>query len=133
MDACPAGVTRSNDMNKTGSGQTGSILRLAISIGMSMALTAGSHAAELTGSFTAGVGHSNNIARSSAESIDEEMGIVGMDLTYSEDTAKFSSSAQLNANYVTYLDDTFDSEVLGGGGLDENNFFNEEIFSWSLQ
>lgn len=115
------------------SGIARSMCRTAVTIALLMGLLQSGYATELTGSFTGGLGASNNIARSSGVSIDETMAVLGGDLAYIEDGVKFSADVLVNANYVAYLDNTFDDEVLGGAAATAEYFFIEEAFSWLFQ
>lgn len=79
-----------------------------------MALIVGGPAhAELQASAEAGVGYSDNIGRDSGDEIDETIGTLGLDLAWSERTRRLRGDANVDLSYFEYLDNTFDSELVG--------------------
>lgn len=69
--------------------------------------------AEITGVAEAGVGYSDNIGRLPANETDETIGTVGLELDWTERTRRIRGDAVVDVSYYEYMDDTFDSEVLG--------------------
>ena len=69
--------------------------------------------ADLTGVAEAGVGYSDNIGRLPANETDETIGTVGLELDWTERTRRIRGDAVVDVSYYEYMDDTFDSEVLG--------------------
>jgi hypothetical protein len=69
--------------------------------------------ADLTGVAEAGVGHSDNIGRVPVNETDETIGTVGLELDWTERTRRIQGDATVDVSYYEYLDNTFDSEVLG--------------------
>ncbi|MBT8080173.1 MAG: outer membrane beta-barrel protein [Gammaproteobacteria bacterium] len=105
---------------------------VAVAIGLLTCFALPGQAAELTGNFSAGVGWSDNIARTRGNELDESMGLVGAQINYIEDSPTFYADAQINANFLSYFDDTFGSELLGGANITGEYFFSPEVFSWIL-
>ena len=62
---------------------------------------------------SAGMGHSDNITRVPEDEIDESFATAGFQLNANQQ-GRLSYSALGDLSYVDYLDDTFDSEVVGG-------------------
>jgi hypothetical protein len=80
-----------------------------------------SHAfAEVTYSVEAGAGHSDNITRVEDDEVSESMAIVGATLEWHEARPRLIADVSADADYVKYLDDTYDGEIVGGldGTLD---------------
>lgn len=61
----------------------------------------------------AGVGYSDNIARVDVAETDETIGTLGLDLSWTEHTRRLDGNATVDLSYFEYLDNTFDSEVVG--------------------
>jgi hypothetical protein len=80
-----------------------------------LALTA-QHAAsagDLAYEFTAGAGQSDNITRSAVDPIDETIAAAGLRFSFDQRGARVEADLVGNLAYNDYLDDTYDSEVLG--------------------
>ena len=75
-----------------------------------------SFAGELNANFSAAVGQSDNILRTSGNvpEVDETMGVIGAQLSYEEETRKLTASIDANFDYINYFEDAFDNEVVGG-------------------
>jgi hypothetical protein len=69
--------------------------------------------AELTGVAEAGVGYSDNIGRVPSNETDETIGTVGLELDWTERTRRIRGDATVDLSYFEYLDNTYESEVLG--------------------
>jgi hypothetical protein len=76
--------------------------------------------AEVTGVAEAGVGYSDNIGRVPSNETEETIGTVGLELDWTERTRRIQGDALVDVSYYEYLDNTFDSEVIGtaNGTLD---------------
>jgi hypothetical protein len=79
---------------------------------VALLVTAPAHA-DLTGVAEAGVGYSDNIGRVPANETDETIGTVGLELDWIERTRRIRGDATVDLSYFEYLDNTYDSEVLG--------------------
>lgn len=92
----------------------------------------GARAVELDYEVTAGVGHSDNIARTSTNEIEEDIVSGGLTFSLSQMSSRVEADLVGNFAYYDYLDDTYDSEVLGnfvGSGLFH---FVPERFTWMI-
>jgi hypothetical protein len=69
--------------------------------------------AEVAAVAEVGVGHSDNIARTDVDEISETIGTVGLTLDWRERTRRLRGEANIDVSFLEYLDDTFDSEVVG--------------------
>src|SRR5262245_16650922 len=69
--------------------------------------------AELDYGVEVGGGYSDNIARVDTNETDETIGTVGLDLNWTERTRRLEADANVDLSYFEYLDNTFDSEVVG--------------------
>ncbi len=81
----------------------------------------------------AGVGHSDNIRRVADEEIEETIATAGVDLSWTETRSRLTADVNVNVDYFEYLDDTFDSDVVGTA--DGTLLFGiiPERFIWLLQ
>src|SRR5688572_18555996 len=61
----------------------------------------------------AGVGQSDNIARTSTNEQSETQASAGLDFSIAETGGRLRGTAAADLAFIDYLDDTFDSEVLG--------------------
>lgn len=80
-----------------------------------------SHAfAEVTYTVEAGAGNSDNITRVEDDEVSETMATAGVTLEWHEARPRLIADVSADANYVEYLDDTYDGEIVGGldGTLD---------------
>lgn len=79
-----------------------------------MALVVGAPArADLTAVAEVGIGYSDNIARVPVNETDETIGTVGFELDWAERTRRIRGEAVADLSYFEYMDDTFDSELVG--------------------
>jgi hypothetical protein len=69
--------------------------------------------AEITGVAEAGVGYSDNLGRVPTNETDETIGTVGLELDWTERSRRIRGDATADLSYFEYLDDTYDSELLG--------------------
>jgi hypothetical protein len=94
--------------------------------------SAATPAAELSYGVDVGVGHSDNVARVSDGEQDETIATVGGQLKLDHDSRRLRANVATRLEYLDYLDDTYDGEVIGnligGAKLD----IVEDRFSWSL-
>jgi hypothetical protein len=81
----------------------------------------------------AGAGHSDNITRTEGEEVDETIASLGVDLEWQAERPRLTADVNLNADYLEYLDDTFDSEVVGAGNALLNFALVPERLNWTLE
>ena len=90
-------------------------------------------AAELEAEVRAGVGVSDNIARTSTMEIDETIATVGFDFAATEQTRRLDLDIRSNVDYLDYVDDTFDAEWVGGlNGLAIFSLIDERL-TWEIR
>jgi hypothetical protein len=79
-----------------------------------MALAVGAPArAEISASAEAGVGYSDNITRVAEDETSETIGTMGLDLLWQERTRRLRGDATVDLSYFEYMDNTYDSELVG--------------------
>lgn len=79
-----------------------------------MALIVGGPArAEINASAEAGIGYSDNIRRVAEDETSETIGTMGLDLLWQERTRRLRGDATVDLSYYEYVDNTFDSELVG--------------------
>lgn len=79
-----------------------------------MALVVGAPArADISASAEAGVGYSDNITRVAEDESSETIGTLGLDLLWQERTRRLRGDATADLSYYEYMDNTFDSEIVG--------------------
>jgi hypothetical protein len=108
--------------------------QLSGSIAAVCALFLGAEArADLTYEVEAGVGHSDNITRVETEKVDETLATIGANVEWMERTRRLEADVLVDLDYVEYLDDTYDGEVLGTA--DANLVFGlvPERLLWQVQ
>jgi hypothetical protein len=76
--------------------------------------------AELTYTVDVGAGNSDNITRVADDEVSETMATAGLALEWQETRRRLNADVSVDADYVEYLDDTYDGEIVGGldGTLD---------------
>ncbi|MET0535980.1 MAG: hypothetical protein ABW171_17320 [Steroidobacter sp.] len=99
---------------------------------IALAVSAPAHA-EVTGVAEAGVGYSDNIGRVPANETDETIGTVGLELDWTERTRRIRGDAVADLSYFEYLDNTYDSELLGTANGSLALGIVPETFQWVFQ
>jgi hypothetical protein len=96
-------------------------------------LLGGEARAELTYEVEAGVGHSDNITRVTTDEVDETLATIGANVDWTESTRRLDADVLVDLDYVEYLDDTYEGEVVGTA--DANLIFGivPERFTWQVQ
>jgi hypothetical protein len=74
---------------------------------------AGVQAAEKGFALSAGVAHSDNIGRTSVDEQSETVASAGLDFLLEQRTSRLSLDATGDLQYLNYLDNTYDNEVVG--------------------
>lgn len=89
-------------------------------------------AANLAYEVTAGAGHTDNIARTADNEIEEDIAAAGLQFSLDQASARLQADLIGNLTYHEYLDDTYDSEVLGN--FAGNALFDlvPERFQWMI-
>lgn len=98
-----------------------------------LASVAGLARADLTYGVEAGLGYSDNIQRVDTAETDEKIGTLGLDLSWFEDTQRLDADVLVDLSYFEYLDDTFDSEVIGVADGFVSLGIIPERFTWMIQ
>lgn len=92
-----------------------------------------SRAVEIDATVSASIGRSNNVLRTADNQISETIATVGTELSIFQATRKFNADIYVNADYVDYLDDAFDNDVVGGATMLSSYSFVEDVLDWTLQ
>lgn len=87
-------------------------------------------AAEISAEFRGGYSTTDNVARTSSGEIDDQTVFVGASLSFLDQNAKSIVDIRANFDYLDYLDDSFDSRILGGFDGRARFFFLDERVSW---
>lgn len=102
-------------------------------------LTAGcglSVAADAAGNFayeaSAGYGHSDNIARTETNEIDEDIATAGVSFSYDQETSRLRTALAGEFAYYDYLDNTYDGELFGNFAGNARFAFVPQRFEWVL-
>ena len=104
------------------------------SIAAVCALLLGAEArADLTYEVEAGVGHSNNITRVESGEVDETLATIGTHVDWTEQRRRLDADVYIDLDYVEYLDDTYDGEVVGTADANFNIGIIPERFLWQVQ
>ncbi len=93
---------------------------IALLTGTLAAACGGPASAELTYGVEAGAGRSDNITRVADDEVSETLATAGVNLEWHETRPRLRADISADADYVKYLDDTYEAEVIGGlnGTLD---------------
>jgi hypothetical protein len=107
--------------------QSGSIAALC-------ALLLGAEArADLTYEVEAGVGHSDNITRVESDQVDETLATIGTHVDWTKVTRRLNADAYVDLDYVEYLDDTYEGEIVGTADANLNFGLVPERLTWQVQ
>ena len=99
-----------------------------------MALIVGAPArADISASAEAGVGYSDNITRVPENESSETIGTMGLDLFWQERTRRLRGDATIDLSYYDYMDDTYDSELVGTANGTLALGIVPEILTWVVQ
>ncbi len=98
-----------------------------------LASTALTARAEIGYGVSVGVGYTDNVARTAEGEQEETITSVGAALDWSQQTSRMDAAVVGEIHYLEYLDDTFDSEVVGT--IVGNGSFDivRERFAWTLE
>ena len=90
-------------------------------------------AADIGAAISASVGRSDNILRTENNPIEETMTTVGVELDIDQTWSQTTIDLFANADYISYKDDSFDNDLVGGATLFASYEFIEDVFDWNLQ
>ena len=93
----------------------------------------GAVAADLDTTLSASIGRSDNIFRTEEDPVEETISTVGVALDFLQTGRRGSADIDINADYVSYRDDAFDNELIGGARVFADYFLVEEVLDWDLQ
>jgi hypothetical protein len=96
------------------------ITRISFVLAWTALVASVAHSAEIEAQFSAGLGRSDNIARTSDNEIEETIGVAGLSFGLTEETSRLFANIRSQFDYLYYADGTFDDEWVGGleGTLD---------------
>ena len=86
--------------------------------------------AEVAYDASLGMGHSDNIRRTSANEEDESIASAGLRFSVDRRTPRLQADAVGNFSYAEYLDNTYDSELLGNFAGNARFGFVPQRFEW---
>lgn len=69
--------------------------------------------AELAWSVDSGVGHTDNATLSATDEVSDTLPWIGGSIAYEQDSRRINAALDAQANYVRYVDDTYDDDLLG--------------------
>lgn len=84
-------------------------------------------------SVSAGVTHSDNIHRTPTDEQSDTSVEAGLQLGLEREGGRLQSRIETDAQYRTYLDDTYDDELVGGLDASLTYWFVPERFAWVLE
>ena len=79
-----------------------------------------------------GLGHSDNIRRASANEEDEDIAAAGLRFSLDQRSSRLQADAVGNFSFAEYLNDTYDSEVLGNFAGNARFGFVPQRFEWVM-
>lgn len=79
-----------------------------------------------------GIGHSDNIRRTSTDELDEDIAAAGLRFSLDQLTPRLEARAVGDLAYHEYLDDTFDSDVVGNLAADARLAFLPDRLEWII-
>jgi hypothetical protein len=104
------------------------------SIAAVCALLLGAEArADITYEVEAGIGHSDNITRVESGEVDETLATVGTHVDWTKVTRRLDADVLVDLDYVEYLDDTYEGEVVGTADANLNFGLIPERLLWQVQ
>lgn len=95
-------------------------------------LAAGAAAQETTFSVSAGATHSDNIGRTGANEQSDTIAEAGLQFGLARE-GRLDADVAVDLRYLTYLDDTFDDELVGGLSGSVSYAFVPERFLWVVE
>jgi hypothetical protein len=93
---------------------------------------AGASAQETTFSISAGATHSDNIGRTAANEVSDTIAEAGLQFGLVRE-GRLDTDVAVNLRYLTYLDDTFDDELVGGLSGALSYAFVPDRFMWVIE
>lgn len=90
-------------------------------------------ALELAWGADAGVGHTDNIARTATSEVDETIATVGAELDLRQQSTRLDASLTSRLEFLDYLDDTFDSDLIGSLVGNATVDIVRERFTWGIE
>jgi hypothetical protein len=111
-----------------------SFAHLAIVLGAQSAATS-AYAQEQIFDWSVDVGaeHSDNVGRSADNEESESIATAGLAVTYETDGPRLDTDAGVELQYRNYLDDVYESEVVGGANVALTYAFAPERFLWVVE
>lgn len=92
----------------------------------------GASAANLDYRLSAGTGYSDNVTRVPTNEVDEQIAMGGVRFALDQQSARLDADVVGDVAYYDYLDDTYDSEVVGNVYADTAFSIVPERFIWAL-
>jgi len=86
---------------------------------------------ELDYKLSLGAGHSDNVSRVPTNEVEEDIATAGLKFAFDENTRKVRADVVGDLAYYEYLDDSFESELLGNVYADGMFTLIPERFTWA--
>jgi hypothetical protein len=118
------------------SGRQGSRIRRAVAgrlaVAALLAAPFAANAADVAYEANVAVGHSDNVGRTATNEIDETIASAGLEFSVGQFGPRLQADLTGNFAYYDYLDDTFDSELMGSFSGNALLNFVPERFTWMI-
>ena len=82
--------------------------------------------------FNAGIGQTDNVTRVESNPVDDTIASAGLRFSYDERSSRLEADVVGNVGYYEYLEDTYDSELLGNIAADLSAAIVSDTFYWKL-
>ncbi len=130
--ACTSTVARAMGRpERTRHGRRSAASALACAIALTLA-AAGARAQEFNYDLKSGIGHSNNIARTQTDTIDEWILGLGLGFDYAYQSGRIDATAFSDLVWYDYLENTYDSNVIGNFAGSLLYTIAPERFTWTF-
>lgn len=96
-------------------------------------VAAGSAQAEGSADLTLGVTHTDNVGRTNIDEQSETIGTAGLALSVDMERPRLSTDIGANLEYRDYIDESYDSEIVGGLDAGLTYAFVIDRFLWSVE
>ena len=89
--------------------------------------------ADINSEFSASIGRSDNVLRTDDNQVEETIATVGVEMDLLHEGPKLSADIYVNADYIDYTDNSFDSDLEGGATAVADYWFIPDRLGWNFQ